>query len=98
MFVDFSIGVVCDDYCYLHHTQAASDELKHSPINALTYFVSKTMRERSDIQHVSQGLESFLGQPQVERFELSMGFRKHPLGRRLVVYPVARPLFSPVAI
>lgn len=96
--IGYSMVVTVDDYAYLHHTQAYAEELKHSPINALTYTMTKRMLERSGIRFVSQGLESFLPLPEVERFKLSMGFRKRPLGRRVAVNPLTRPFFSPQAV
>jgi hypothetical protein len=97
-FIGFSIAVKVDDYCYLHHTQAYSEDLKLSPINILTYYVTKRMLDQPDIRHVSQGLEPFLLLPAVERFKLAMGFRKRALRRNVVVNPIARPMFSTPSI
>lgn len=93
-FCGFSITVTVDDYAYLFHTQALSEYLKYSPINALTYAVTKEMLAKTEIRHVSQGLESFKALPHVESFKLAMGFRKRSIGRRVVVNALARPLFS----
>jgi len=46
------------------------------------------------IRNVSQGLQSFLDLPEVERFKLAMGFQKRPLGRRVEISPLAWPIFS----
>jgi hypothetical protein len=90
----FSIAIYVDEYCYLFHTHAYSESMKFSPINALTFTVMKTALERPEIRCVSQGLESLVALPEVERFKLSMGFRKRPLGRRVLLSPWARPVFS----
>jgi hypothetical protein len=96
-FVGYSMSVIVNEYSYLHHTQAYTEDLKHSPINALTFTVTREMLRRENIQHVSQGLESFASLPDVERFKLSMGFRKKTLGRRVVVNPILKPIFHPVS-
>lgn len=92
--IGFSFGVFVDDYCYLFHTHAYSDYLKHSPINALTFTVMKSALGREGVNCVSQGLESFRMLPDVERFKFSMGYYKRSLGRRIVLNPLARPFFS----
>jgi Acetyltransferase (GNAT) domain len=92
--IGFSFGVFVDDYCYLFHTHALSEFMKYSPINAMTYTVTKTALERASVNCVSQGFESFRLLPEVERFKLSMGFYKRSIGRRILVNPLARPLFS----
>lgn len=92
--VGYSIAAYVDEYCYLFHTHAYTDFMKFSPIYALTYTVVHNALQKSDIKYVSQGLESFLVLPEVERFKLAMGFRKRPLGRRVEINPWARPFFS----
>ncbi|HME13017.1 MAG TPA: GNAT family N-acetyltransferase [Candidatus Acidoferrum sp.] len=94
----YSMAVTVDDYAYLYHTQALSEYLKYSPVNALTYAMTKAMLECEGIQNVSQGLESFQPLPEVEKFKLGLGFRKRALGRKVVINPLARPLFSSPAI
>ena len=90
----FSMAVYVDEYCYLFHTHAHSDYMKFSPIYALTYTVMHNAFQKPAVKCVSQGLESFLILPEVERFKLAMGFRKRVLGRRVLVNPWVRPLFS----
>jgi hypothetical protein len=93
--IGFSIAAYVDDYCYLFHTHAYSEYMKLSPIYALTFTVMQKALARPGIRNVSQGLESFLDLPEVERFKLAMGFQKKPLGRRVEISPLARPIFSP---
>lgn len=90
----FSIAAFVDDYCYLQHTHAYTEFMKQSPIYALTFTVTKAALERPGVNCVSQGLESFQALPNVDRFKFSMGFRKRPLERRVLINPLARPLFS----
>src|SRR5208283_185203 len=87
--IGFSISVIIQNYSYLHYTHAYTEHLKYSPINVLTYAVTKAMLERAEISHVSQGLEPFVSLPDVERFKLAMGFWKRPVRRRVVVNPIA---------
>ena len=93
--IGFSITAYVDEYCYLFHTHAYSDYMKLSPIYALTFSVMQKAFARPGIRNVSQGLESFLDLPEVERFKLAMGFRKKALGRRIEISPLVRPIFSP---
>jgi len=92
--IGFSVTAYVDDYCYLFHTHAYSDCMKLSPIYALTFTVMQKALARPGIRNVSQGLQSFLDLPEVERFKLAMGFQKRPLGRRVEISPLARPIFS----
>ncbi|MGA8220484.1 MAG: hypothetical protein WB780_02440 [Candidatus Acidiferrales bacterium] len=90
----FSIAAFVDDYCYLQHTHAYTEFMKQGPIYALTFAVTKAALERPGVNYVSQGLESFQALPNVDRFKFSMGFRKRPVQRRILINPLARPLFS----
>jgi hypothetical protein len=90
----FTLTVLVDEYAYLLHTHSHSDYLKFSPMNALFFMVTKTMLGRPSVNCVSQGLESFALRPDLERFKLAMGYRKRELTRRVVVNPLARPIFS----
>lgn len=90
----FTLAVRVDDYSYLLHTHSHSDYLKFSPMNALFFTVTKTMLGRTGVSCVSQGLESFASRPDLERFKLAMGYRKRAISRKVVVHPLARPIFS----
>jgi len=93
-FCAFSLAAHVDDYAYLLHTHAHTEYLKYSPMNALFFTVTKALLETPGVRIVSQGLESFAERPDLERFKLAMGFRKRALGRRVIVHPFARPIFS----
>jgi hypothetical protein len=93
--IGFSFIVFVDDYCYLFHTHAFADSMRFSPINALTFTAMKTALSRQSVNCISQGFESFRMLPEVERFKLSMGFNKRPIGRRVLINPAMRAAFSP---
>jgi len=90
----YSLTLRMDDYCYTYHPFASTDYLKHYPMNVLIYSLVKEMLGRPDVSCVSYGLASFAPRPSLERFKLAMGCRKRPIGRRVLIHPLARPLFS----
>jgi len=90
----FSLAHLIDDYCYLVHPHAATEYLRYCPVHVLVYTIVKSMLERPDVHRVSAGLEPFYPRPSVERFKLTMGCRKAPICRRVLVNPIARPFFS----
>jgi hypothetical protein len=83
-----------DGYAYTYHPFASAESLKHYAMNVLIYSIVRTMLDRPEIHCVSYGLESFVPHPTLERFKLAMGCRKRPIGRRVLVNPLARPIFS----
>jgi hypothetical protein len=90
----FSLVLLMDGYCYTYHPFASAESLKHYAMNVLIYSIVRTMLDRPEIQCVSYGLESFVPHPTLERFKLAMGCRKRPIGRRVLINPLARPIFS----
>ncbi len=90
----YSLTLRMDDYCYTYHPFALTKYLKHYPMNVLIYSLVKEMLGRPDVSCVSYGLASFASRPTLERFKLAMGCRKRPIGRRVLIHPLARPLFS----
>ena len=90
----YSLAMLVDDYCYLVHTSAATEYLKYCPMNILIYSIVETMLARQSVRRVSAGLESFTPHPTIEQFKLGMGCRKSIIYRRVVMNPVARPIFS----
>ncbi len=90
----FCLVLLMDGYCYTYHPYASSDYLKHYPMNVLIFSIVREMLDRPEIRCVSYGLESFASRPTLERFKLAMGCRKHPIGRRVLIHPLARPIFS----
>jgi hypothetical protein len=90
----FCLVLLMDDYCYTYHPYASTEYLKHYPMNVLIYSIVRTMLDRPNVSCVSYGLESFASRPTLERFKLAMGCRKRPIGRRVLIHPLARPIFS----
>lgn len=90
----FSLVLLMDGYCYTYHPYAATEYLKHYPMNVLIYSIVRKMLDRPNVNCVSYGLESFASRPTLERFKLAMGCRKRPIGRRVLINPLVRPLFS----
>ena len=90
----YSLVIFCDDYCYTLHPYARSEYFKFYPMNVLIYSMVKTLLERPTVRCVSYGMESYTSRPTLERFKIAMGCRKDPIGRRIVVHPLAKPLFS----
>ena len=89
----FVLAGVVDGYCYLLHTHSHTDFLKYSPMNALIFTVTREMLAVPGVHCVSQGLESLVARPDLEHFKLAMGYRRHPIGRKILVHPMWRPLF-----
>ena len=90
----FSLVLLVEGYCYTYHPFASAESLKHYAMNVLIYSIVRTMLDRPEIHCVSYGLESFVPHPTLERFKLAMGCRKRPIGRRVLINPLARPIFS----
>jgi len=89
----FAVAGIIDGYCYLLHTHGHSDYLWHGPMNALILTVTREMLANPDVECVSWGVESLLPRPELERFKMSMGYRRRPTGRRILINPMWRPLF-----
>ncbi|MGO9589674.1 MAG: hypothetical protein ACLP3K_06470 [Candidatus Acidiferrales bacterium] len=90
----YSLVLFVDDYCYTLHPYARAEFFKFYPMNVLIYLLVKTVLERPSVRCVSYGMQSYTSRPTLERFKIAMGCRKDSLGMRIVVHPLARPLFS----
>jgi hypothetical protein len=90
----YSLVIFCDDYCYTMHPYARAEYFKFYPMNVLIYLLVKTMLERPGVRCVSYGMQSYTPRPTLERFKIAMGCRQDPIGMRIAVHPLARPLFS----
>lgn len=90
----YSMVLTFEDYCYTMHPYALSDYFKFYPMNVLIYFLVKEMLARPNVRCLSYGMQSYTSRPTLERFKIAMGCRKDSIGRRIVVHPFARPLFS----
>jgi hypothetical protein len=90
----FTLVLQMDRYCYTYQPFALAESLKKYSMNVLIYSVVKTLLARPGVDCVSYGLESFAPHPSLERFKLAMGCRKRPIGRRLLIHPLLRPMFT----
>jgi len=94
----YTLIVRVDDYAYTYHPFASSVYLPFRPMNALIFWVTQRMLQTAGVRRVSYGLESLTAQPALEEFKAGMGFQGVPLGRRILLNPLARPLVSGQAV
>jgi len=94
----FMLIALVDDYAYIFHPHSTTESLKLRPMNALIFTVTRELLKRKDVARVSYGLESFAPMRSLGEFKRAMGFREKRVGRRIVVNPLMRPLFSGVAV
>jgi hypothetical protein len=90
----YSVVIFCDDYCYTLHPYAHPDSYKNYTMNVLLFRLVESLLQRPGVRCVSYGVEPYTPRPTLERFKIAMGCRKAPLGRHIVVHPLARPIFS----
>jgi hypothetical protein len=90
----YTLAVRVDDYAYTYHPFAETTRLQFRPMNALIFWVTRQMLRSGGVRRVSYGLESLVSQPALEEFKTGMGFKAVPIGRRILLNPVARPLVS----
>lgn len=86
-----ALMLLVDDYSYFYHTHAHTEFLKHSPMNALIFTVTREMLANPSISCVSQGIEPIFGRGDLQHFKLAMGYRQRPIDRKILVNPVLRP-------
>jgi|SRR5271165_562581 len=90
----YTLVVTIDDYAYTYHPFAESASLQFRPMNALIFSVTQVLLRRPGVRRISYGLEALASQPALEEFKAGMGFRGVPIGRRIMLNPLARPLVS----
>jgi hypothetical protein len=90
----YMLIVRVDDYAYTYHPFADSARLQFRPMNALLFWVTQRLLQSPEVRRVSYGLESLVSQPALEEFKSGMGFKALPIGRRILLNPLARPLVS----
>lgn len=90
----YTLVVQVEDYAYTYHPFAKSSHLRFRPMNALIFWVSQQLLCTRGVRRVSYGLESLVSQPALEEFKSGMGFKSMPIGRRILLNPLARPLVS----
>ena len=94
----YTLVVRLGDYAYTYHPFADSSRLQFRPMNALIFRVTQDLLQRPGVRRVSYGLESLVSQPALEEFKSGMGFKGVPVGRRILLSPVAKPLVSGSAV
>lgn len=94
----YTLIVRVDDYAYTYHPFADSSRLHLRPMNALIFWVTQHLLQTPRVRRVSYGLESLVAHPALEEFKAGMGFKGVPIGRRILLNPLARPLVSGHAV
>lgn len=94
----YTLIVRVEDYAYTYHPFASTAYLQFRPMNALIFTVTQRLLQEPGVRRVSYGLESLTAQPALEEFKAGMGFQALPIGRRILLNPLARPLVSGQAV
>jgi hypothetical protein len=94
----YTLIVRVEDYAYTYHPFASTTYLQFRPMNALIFCVTQRLMQTPGVRRVSYGLESLTAQPALEEFKAGMGFQGLPIGRRILLSPLARPLVSGQAV
>jgi hypothetical protein len=90
----YTLIVRLDDYAYTYHPFASTTYLQFRPMNALIFSVTQRLMQTPGVRRVSYGLEALTAHPALEEFKAGMGFQGLPIGRRILLNPLARPLVS----
>ena len=90
----YVLMVRLEDYAYVYHPFAKASHLQFRPMNALIFTVTQHFLQVEKVLRVSYGLESLASQPALEKFKSGMGYRSVPIGRKILLNPLARPLVS----
>jgi|KBSMisStaDraftv2_1062788.scaffolds.fasta_scaffold00289_18 hypothetical protein len=90
----FMLVPIIDDYAYTYHPYVMTESLKYRPMNALLFTVTRHLLATSRVSRVSYGLQPIAFKSSLEHFKLSMGFRREPIDRNILISPLARPLLS----
>ncbi len=90
----YVLAVHVDDYVYTYHPFAEVKSLEVRPMNALIFTLVRDCLRKPGVNTISYGLQSFIALPALDDFKRSMGFRRRPIGRRILVNPLARPFLT----
>jgi len=94
----YTLIVRVEDYAYTYHPFVSTAYLQFRPMNALIFWVTQRLMQTPGVRRVSYGLESLTEHPALEEFKTGMGFQGLPIGRRILLSPLARPLVSGHAV
>lgn len=86
-----------DTCTYMLYQQCHRDYLADHVNNALSFVVTQTMVERSQIRSILYGLHSLDAPTSVDEFKFRMGYTAKPVRQRVVFHPWLTPLFNPAS-
>lgn len=96
MLASYLIAFVMEDVSHVLIVRSSQAYLKRYPNNALIYEYLRYMLHGGLVREVSIGLESIQeGMDSLDHFKLGMGFRKEPVGQRIVLKPWLSRLIRP---
>lgn len=81
-----------EDCCELIFQQCHRDYLNARVNNALTFVVTQTMINRSDVNSIFYALHSLDAPCSVDEFKFRMGYIAKPVRQRVVFHPMVEPL------
>jgi hypothetical protein len=76
------------------YQQCHRDYLRDHVNNALSFSVTKTMIERSEINSILYGLHSLDAPSSIDEFKFRMGYSAKPVRQRVVFHPTLLPFFN----
>ncbi|MGO8734229.1 MAG: hypothetical protein ACLQVM_15760 [Terriglobia bacterium] len=85
-----------DDCCYILYPQSRREFLTARVNHALSFVVTKTMRDRTGVRTIFYGLHSLDAPASTDEFKLRMGYTAKPVRQRVVFHPQWAPVFNPV--
>ena len=83
-----------EDCCEMISQQCHRDYLNARINNALTFMVTQTMINRTEIRYVFYTLQSLDAPASVDRFKFRMGYTARPVRQRVVFHPLMAPAFN----
>jgi hypothetical protein len=93
--VAYLIGCRIEDCMNLLIVRSSAERLKENPNNALLYIFVREVISRPEISEISMGLEPVEpGLEDLDRFKMSMGFTKVPIGQKVHVNGFLRPFLT----
>jgi len=90
-----ALGFTYRDVFYLYCLFNRRDLLKHNPMNALLFTLTRETIKKEGISAVSYGIRAIFGdKPSLNRFKESVGYRKVLICERIEVNPLIKPVFD----
>jgi len=85
-----------EDCCEMISQQCHRDYLNKRVNNALSFVVTQTMINRTDIKSIFYSLQSLDAPESVDQFKFRMGYKAKPVRQRVVFHPLLAPFFNTV--